>query len=106
MLIGEVDRSRQTPGSGELVAVGEVVARVDEGSELQYQMMKRWVLQHLRLRQGRMTARPLLPASERAVQMQHHVAEHVAQQQQPQEVVAEELDHARFCDNRERKWLC
>lgn len=31
---------------------------------------------------------------ERAVQVQHHVAEHVAHQQQPQEVVTEELQHA------------
>lgn len=88
------------PGSGELVAVREVVASVQAGGQIEHQVMKRGVLEHLGVRQGRMAARPLLTTPERTVQIQHHVAEHVAHQQQSQEIVPEKLQHAALCESR------
>lgn len=85
------------PGSGELVAVREVVAGVQAGGQIEHQVMEGGVLEDLRVRQRRMASRPLLARSERAMQIQYHVAEHVAHQQQPQEIVAEELQHAGLC---------
>lgn len=79
------------PGSGELVAVRKVVAGVQAGGQIEHQVMEGGMLEDLRVRQRRMTTRPLLTTPERSVQIQHHVAEHVAHQQQPQEVVTEEL---------------
>lgn len=85
------------PGSGELVAVREVIAGVQAGGQVEYQMMQSGMLENLRVRQRRMAARPLLPTPERSVQIKHHVAKHVAHQQQPQEVVAEELQYTGLC---------
>lgn len=82
------------PGSGELVAVREVVAGVQAGGQVKHQVMEGGMLEDFRVRQRRMATRPLLAAPERTVQVQHHVAEHVAHQQQPQEIVTEELQHA------------
>lgn len=59
------------------------------------------MLEDLRVRQRRMATRPLLTAPERAVQVQHHVAEHVAHQQQPQKVITEELQHTGFYELRD-----
>lgn len=87
-------RAGKMPGSGELVAVREVVADVETGGQVEHQVMEDRMLQDLRFRQTRVTARSLLPAPERTVHVEHHVAEHVAHQQQPQEIVAEELQHA------------
>lgn len=70
------------PGSGELVAVREVVATVEAGGQVEHQVVEGRVLEDLGVRQGRMAAGPLLSTPERPVQIQHHVAEHVAHQQQ------------------------
>lgn len=82
------------PGSGELVAVREVVAGVETDGQVEHQVVEDRVLEDLGVRQRRVTARSLLAVPEGAVHVQHHVAEHVAHQQQPQEIVAEELQHA------------
>jgi len=54
------------------------------------------VVKEVALGQGRLAQRPALRVLERAVQVQHHVAEHVPQQQHPQEIVPEELDERRI----------
>lgn len=90
------------PGSGELVAVWKVVAGVQTAGQIEHQVMKGGMLEDLRVRQRRMATRPLLTAPERAVQIQHHVAEHVAHQQQPQEVVTEELQYAGLYELRDQ----
>lgn len=71
------------PGSGQLVAVRKLIAGVEAGSQVEYQMMEGRVLEDFRVGQGWMTPGSLLTAPERPVQVKHHVAEHVAHQQQP-----------------------
>jgi len=85
------------PGSGELVAVREVIASIQTSGQIEYQVVQSGMLEDVLVRQGRMATWPLLVAPKRTVQVQHHVAEYVAHQQQPQEVVTEELQHTGFC---------
>ena len=75
-------RAGKMPGSGELVAFRKVVTAVEAGGQVEHQMMKGGMLEDLCVRQRWMTTGPLLSTPERPVQIQHHVAEHVAHQQQ------------------------
>lgn len=75
-------RAGKMPGSGEFVAVREMVAAVKTGGQIEHQVMKSGMLEDLRVRQRWMATGPLLSTPERPVQIQHHVAEHVAHQQQ------------------------
>lgn len=61
------------------------------GGQIEHEVLEGWVLQQLGLGQRRLAAGTVLAALETAVQVQHHITEHVAQQQEAQEVVAEEL---------------
>lgn len=76
-------RAGKMPGSGELVAVREVVAAVQARGQVEHQVIERRVLEHFGVRQRRMATGPLLSTPERPVQVEHHVAEHVTHQQQP-----------------------
>lgn len=69
------------PGSGEFVTVREMVAGVQAGGQIEHQMMEGGMFEDLRVRQGWMASRPLLTGSERTMEIQHHVAEHVAHHQ-------------------------
>lgn len=80
------------PGSFDLVAVHEVGAHLEVGGQVEHQVLQGWVLEEFGLGQGRLAPGAVLAAPEGAVEVEHHVAEHVAQQQQAQEVVAEELE--------------
>lgn len=80
------------PGSVDLVAVHEVGAHLQVGGQVEHQVLERRVLQELGLGQGRLATGTVLAAPEAAVEVEHHVAEHVAQQEQSQKVVAEELE--------------
>lgn len=73
-------RAGKVPGSGELVAVREVVATVQAGGQVEHQVVEAGMLEDVRQRW--MATGPLLSTPERPVQIQHHVAEHVAHQQQ------------------------
>lgn len=75
-------RAGKMPGSGELVGVRKMVTTVETGGQVEHQMMKGRMFEYLGVRQRRMAAGPLLSTPERPMEIQHHVAEHVANQQQ------------------------
>lgn len=84
-------------GSVDLVVLHEVGAHLEVGGQVEHQVLEGRVLQELGLGQRRLAAGTVLAALEAAVQLQHHVAEHVAEEQEAQEVVAEELEVRRIC---------
>lgn len=80
-----------SPGSFDLVVLHEVGPYLQMCSEVQHQVLQRRVLQQFGFGEGWLAAGTVLAASESSVQVQHHVAEHVTEKQQPKEVVSEEL---------------
>lgn len=83
----------------------EVRAEVEVRGQVEHERAQGGVREQLGLGQRGRGARPLLAPAEAAVEPQHHVAEHVAHQHQPQEVVSEELHVRQVCKIRYFKKL-
>lgn len=61
------------------------------GGEVENQVVQGHVLQEFGFGKWRLTSRTVLAAAEGAMQMEDHVAEHVTEEKETEEVVAEEL---------------